>query len=239
MKLPFINIMHVDCMIHMSSLPDSYYDLAIIDPNYGIGASRPSKKGKRVKQKDGSYVNIKQSDYKHKCWDDNTVSNECLSEVIRVSKRQIIWGVNYFDFPLPGGRIIWNKLNGESDQSDCEIAYYSEGNRVDLFYYMWRGMMQGKKPSRIYAEANIQIGNKKNNEKRIHPTQKPVILYKYLLQNYANKGDKIFDSHLGSGSISIACHDLGFDLDACEIDSDYYEQAKKRYNLHRSQIIIY
>ncbi len=230
-----LNITNEDNMNLMSRYPDNYFDLAIVDPPYGIGASKPTKKPNFVKQKNGKKLNVKNNNYKHKEWDLKPCNGLYLRELQRVSKNQIIWGCNYYDFDLKGGRIVWDKLNGLSDQFDCEIAYNSLNNRTDLVYFMWSGMFQGLKPSRLIKEALKQQGNKKLNEKRIHPTQKPVKLYEWLLINYAKENDKILDTHLGSGSIAIACHNLGFYLTACELDKDYYNEAMKRIENHQSQ----
>lgn len=152
-------------------------------------------------------------------------------ELQRVSKNQIIWGCNYFCYPFGPGRIVWDKVNGKSSFLDCEIAYCSLIDTVRLFAFMWNGMCQGKSIS----EGRIQQGNKMLNERRIHPTQKPVALYKWLLSNYAEPGDKILDTHLGSGSICIACDDLGFEMTGIELDKDYYEGTKRRLQWHQAQ----
>jgi site-specific DNA-methyltransferase (adenine-specific) len=214
----------------MKRYPDNYFDLAIVDPEYGIGASKPSKKPNKAKQKNGNILNVKTLNYKHKDWDDKPAGSDYFNEVKRVSKNQIIWGVNYYDYNLTGGRIVWDKLNGESDQFDCEIAYNSLNKRTDIVRFMWSGMMQGSSISRLISKSNYQQGNKSLNEKRIHPTQKPVKLYEWLLMNYAKPNDKILDTHLGSGSIAIACHNLKFDLTACELDTEYYNASIKRIN---------
>lgn len=125
--------------------------------------------------------------------------------------------------------VVWDKVNGENDFADCELAYTSFRSAVRQVKFMRHGFMQGGD-----FNGGMQ-GNKKSNEKRIHPTQKPVALYKWLLDKYAKPGDKILDTHLGSGSIAIACHDYGFDLTACELDPDYYAAAMKRIEQHRSQ----
>jgi site-specific DNA-methyltransferase (adenine-specific) len=138
-----------------------------------------------------------------------------------------------------GGRIVWDKLNGESDQFGCEIAYCSLNNRTDVVYFMWAGMMQGVYCGKNVRKAIVQQGNKKLNEKRFHPTQKPVALSKYLLNTYAQDGWKILDTNFGYGGLGIACYDYGFDLTACELDKDYYEAAVKRLDNHRSQIKIF
>ena len=135
--------------------------------------------------------------------------------------------------------IVWDKLNGESDQMDCEIAFCSFNKRTDLVYYMWSGMFQGMYCGKEIRKALVQQGNKKLNEHRIHPTQKPVALYRWLLQNYAKKGDKILDTHLGSMSIAIACDMEGFDLTGCELDPEYYRDGIKRLETFRSQTTLF
>lgn len=223
-----INIYNMDCMDYMHVMNDNEFDWAIVDPNYGIGASKASKKKKRIKQANGKYLPVKQSSHKHKEWDNSVVKEEVIREIQRVSKNQIIFGVNYFPFILGPGRIVWDKLNEKSHQFDCEIAYCSLNNRTDIVYYKWAGMMQGKRASRNIHEAYRQEGNKKLNESTIHPTQKPVKLYQWILKNYCKQSDLILDTHLGSGSIAIACESLGYSLSATEIDKEYFEAAKKR-----------
>lgn len=227
-KLGNITLYNADCMDIMRDIPDKSFDLAIVDPPYGIGASRPSKKPKTVRQKNGSILRVESCDYGQKDWDDVTPCDSYFDELFRVSKNQIVWGVNYYQYPMPGGRIVWDKLNGESDQFDCEIAYNSFNRRTDIVYFMWCGVLQGVYCGKDIRKALVQQGNKALNEHRIHPTQKPVALYKWLLSHYAKPGDKILDTHLGSGSICIACHDLGFEMTGIELDKDYYEAAKKR-----------
>lgn len=221
-----------DCLEYMRSLPDNYFDLAIADPPYGIGASRPSKKAERARQADGSVLQVPVTDFGKKDWDDIIPSQEFFDELRRVSKNQIIWGANYFG--LQGGMIVWDKINGNSDQYDCEIAYQSFNKRTDLVHYMWNGMFQGKYCGRDIRQAAVQQGNKALNEKRIHPTQKPVILYEWLLNNYAKKGDRIFDPMMGSQSSRIAAHRLGFDYVGCELDKEYYEKGCARFDTIRS-----
>lgn len=234
-----ITITDEDNMLMMSRYPDKYFDLAIVDPEYGIGASKPSTKPGSIKQANGTRLPVKQANYTHKDWDNEPADESYFKELIRVSKNQIIWGVNYYSFPLNGGRIVWDKLNGTTDQMDCEIAYNSLNNRTDLFYYLWNGMMQGCVASRNPREALLQIGDKSKNEKRIHPTQKPVALYKWLLDKYAKQGDRILDTHFGSGSIAIACHDYGFELIACELDQEYYQSAIDRIRRHTNQLQLF
>jgi len=145
---------------------------------------------------------VKRPFYQAKHW--SVPGDDYFQELVRISCRQIIWGCNYFQYPFGSGRIVWDKVNGNSSFSDCEIAYCSSIDTVRMFRFMWNGMCQGKSINEGY----IQQGNKRLNEKRIHPTQKPVALYKWLLSNYANAGDTILDTHLGSGSICIACDEL-------------------------------
>ena len=231
-----INLNLGDCMDAMREMPDNAYDLAIVDPEYGRGEHGGVNRSGLVTQKNGSKKMVKGGgQYKKKGWDCKPAGSDYFNEVIRVSKNQIIWGCNYYGANFGSGRIIWDKCNEGSDQSDCEIAYNSLTNRVDLFRYMWRGMMQGKSVS----EGHVMQGNKQLNEKRIHPTQKPVKLYKWLLTNYAKPNDKILDTHAGSFSIGIACHDLGFDLDAWEIDAEYHAAATKRFEQHKAQLQLF
>ena len=230
-----ITLINADCMEVMRTIPDKAFDLAIVDPPYGIGADKPSAKPNTVRQKNGTILKVQSINYKHKDWDSNTPKKEYFDLLKRVSKEQIIWGVNYFHYNLQGGRIVWDKLNGMSDQFDCEIAYNSINNRTDIVYYMWAGMFQGIYCGKDVRKAIVQQGNKSLNEKRIHPTQKPVELYKWILSNYANPGDKILDTHLGSGSICIACDDLGFEMTGIELDQDYYRSARQRLINHQAQ----
>jgi len=239
MKTDLLDIQNCDCMDLMAEYEDGHFDLAIVDPPYGIWASRPSRKPNNVKQRSGKKLSVKTNYYQHKDWDDNPANSEYFYQLQRVSKNQIIWGVNYFSYNLIGGRIVWDKLNGESDQFDCEIAFNSLNNRTDIVRFMWSGMIQGINASRLVSKANTQQGNKKNNERRIHPTQKPVALYKWLLRNYAKEGDKILDTHMGSGSIAIACHYMGFNLTACELDPDYYKAACERIDRETRQISLF
>jgi site-specific DNA-methyltransferase (adenine-specific) len=218
----------------MRKLPDNYFDLAIADPPYGIGASRPSKKPSNILQKNGSIMSASVTDFGKKDWDNNIPTQEFFDELRRVSKNQIIWGANYFG--LQGGMIVWDKINGNSDQYDCEIAYQSFNKRTDLVHYMWNGMFQGKYCGRDIRQAAMQQGNKALNEKRIHPTQKPVILYEWLLNNYAKKGDRIFDPMMGSQSSRIVAHRLGFDYVGCELDKEYFEKGCARFDSEWTKI---
>mgnify|MGYP003628518043 FL=1 len=230
-----IELHNIDCMEYLATLDDNAFELAIVDPPYGIGASRPSKKNGYVVKKCG-IRKVPVSNYAHKKWDDKAVDNSVVTEIMRVSKNQIIWGANYFG--LVGGYIVWDKLNGESDQYGCELAFNSQNKRTDIVYYRWSGMIQGLQVGKDVKKCLLQITDKPKNEKRIHPTQKPVKLYEWLLMNYAKEGDRILDTHLGSGSIAIACHNLGFDLVGCELDTDYFNAATKRLKQHESQLRI-
>ena len=214
-----ITITNEDNMLMMARYPDKYFDLAIVDPPYGINESGQTNKTR-------SKI-AKSKDYGNKNWDITSPDFLYFKELIRVSKNQIIWGANHFISKIPYDSscwIVWDKDNGETDFADCELAFTSFKTSVRKFKFKWQGMLQG---------------NMKNKENRIHPTQKPVALYKWILDKYANQGDKILDTHLGSGSIAIACHDYGFDLTACELDTEYYNSALKRYNNHIQQIKLF
>lgn len=230
-----ITVTNEDNKILMSRHPDNYFDLAIVDLEYCIGASKPSIKPNIVTQNNGKKSKIKQPNYKQKDWDLKLSDNEYLLELFRVSKNQIIFGGNYYG--LKGGYIVWDKLNGESDQYGCELAWCSLNSRTDIIYYLWRGMFQGIYCGKDIKKALIQQGNKGLNEERIHQTQKPVILYEYLLRNYASEGFKIIDTHLGSGSIAIACNNLGFELVACELDTDHHEDFLQRWNKYYKEYL--
>ena len=186
-----------------------------------------------MKQKNGRLIFVEDGKYINREWDNKPAGKEYFDELMRVSKNQIIWGCNYFDYPLTGGRIIWDKCNDGNDQSDAEIAYNSLNNRIDVFRYMWRGMFQGKS---IY-EGTVQQGNKKLNEKRIHPTQKPVNLYRWLLQKYRIPSSwKLLDSHVGSASSLIAFHEAGLQFVGFEKDKYMYELSYERYAEEMAQI---
>lgn len=226
--------LNIDCMEGMKEIPDKYFDLAISDPEYGRKEHGGKNRSGFVKQKNGSKIFVPDGGYVKKNWDNKPAGEEYFQELFRVSKHQIIWGENYMPVKFGKGRIVWDKCNQGTDQSDCEIAYNSLTERVDLFRYMWRGMMQGKS----IAEGHIQQGNKKLNEKRIHPTQKPIALYLWQLQKYAQKGWKLLDTHVGSASSLIASDMLGFDIAGFEIDKEYYDLSNERREAHKKQIRI-
>lgn len=206
-----IDLRHLDCMDLMAGYPDKHVELAIVDPPYGIDINMNMglRKGKRL-------------NHEKKIWDKSTPEDEYFYELFRVSQNQVIWGGNYFPLPLTKSWIFWDKDVPEGvDFADGELAWTSFDKtlvKANIKYTGFQGM---------------DIGGK------IHPTQKPVKLYKWLLKNYAKEGDKILDTHLGSGSIAIACHEMGFDLTACEIDKDYYDASVKRFNEQTMQTKLF
>lgn len=203
-------------MALMSRYPDKYFDLAIVDPPYGGNDAIGLKNNKSCKKQAS-----KRTDYN--VFENVAPGLDYFNELKRVSKHQIIWGVNFYkNVNLTGGRICWDKKGTAFGRA--ELAYYSGSKSVNIVEIEWNGMIQH---------------DMKNKEVRIHPTQKPVKLYEWLLINYAKQGDKILDTHLGSGSIAIACHNLGFDLTACELDKDYYESAMKRLQQHKQQLTMF
>lgn len=235
---------NLDCLEAMRAMPNNAFDLAIVDPPYGIGedgrktASRALLSNGMVRPKvdprNGRVDYIQPKAYKLGNWDDSPPSQEYFSELLRVARVAIIWGENYMQFAdkhHSSGRIIWDKVNSGSDQSDCEIAWTNAHTSVRQIEFMWSGHMQGLS----LQSGRTQQGNKQLNEKRIHPTQKPVALYKWLLTNYAKQGDTILDTHLGSGSSRIAACDLGFDFTGYELDKDYFDAQEARFANHIAQ----
>lgn len=220
-----ITVINDDCMNVLRALPDNSFDLAIVDPPYYSGPERRSFYGSEV-----SAVGVARRSYpKSRKW--TVPVSEYFQELERVAKHYIVWGCNYFYYRFASGRIVWDKCNQSSSFSDCELAATDLFSSVRIFRYMWNGMMQGKSMS----EGWIMQGNKKLNEKRIHPTQKPVVLYAWLLNNYATPGFRILDTHLGSGSSMIAAWDLGFEFTGIEIDPVYYKAAVNRFRQHIAQ----
>lgn len=209
---------NVDCMDYMRMQGDGAFDLAICDPPYFSGPERRGFYGRK-----NSNIGVKRLYRKTPVW---TVPDATyFRELQRVARHYIIWGCNYYDFIFHPGRIIWDKCNGSSSFSDCEIAATDMISSIRLFRYMWNGMCQGKS----IAEGHVQQGNKQLNEVRIHPTQKPVALYAWILQTFAKQGWKILDTHLGSGSSRIAAYKLGFDFVGCEIDLGYCKAQEYRF----------
>jgi site-specific DNA-methyltransferase (adenine-specific) len=214
----------MNCMLGMKEFSDKHFKLAIVDPPYFSGPERREFYGRRI-----SPIGVKRFYRKSQHWDVPDASY--FDELIRISENQIIWGCNYYEYQFGPGRIVWDKCNGASSFSDCEIAYCSMHDSVRLYRYMWNGMMQGKSIN----EGWIQQGNKALNEVRISPTQKPVLLYKWLLREYAKEGWKILDTHAGSGSQEIACYDMGFEYMAFEKDPYMHALSTKRINAHKAQ----
>ena len=185
-----------DCMDLMKRYPDKHFDLAIVDPPYGIN----------INHNMGRRKGDKPSEYKKVSWDKEIPTEEYFAELERVSKNRVIWGANYYQMPPTKCFLVWRK------------PQISEGMSFSMLEYAWAS---------FNSTANEWIGIS-NEKDRIHPTQKPVALYKWLLTNYAKPGDKILDTHVGSASSLIACYDLGFDAVGCELDKDYYEKSKQR-----------
>jgi site-specific DNA-methyltransferase (adenine-specific) len=200
-------------MVLMARYPDNYFDLAIVDPPYGIGFGDYERGGQGVKTKERHTKNGK------KKWDDSIPTKEYFNELKRVSKNQIIWGGNYFPLEPTQCFIFWYKQNPVANFSDGELAWTSFKKPALCFDYRYYGNLSGKTSA----------------ETKMHPTQKPIELYNFCLDKLAKQDDKILDTHLGSGSIAIACHDYGFELTACELDKDYYDASIKRINNHISQ----
>jgi len=202
-----MKITNEDNMELMARYEDNHFDLAIVDPPYGLGD----------KTTKGGCDRNSQVKFKEHNWDNEIPTDEYFKELFRVSKKQIIWGGNYFPYIWKKGcrgLITWDKMVYIPTMSQIEYAWYSEDRLPKL----------------------VKINN--NDSNRLHPTQKPVKLYEWLLMNYSKKGDKILDTHLGSGSIAIACHNLGYDLTACELDKEYFEASMKRINQHKAQLRI-
>lgn len=227
---------NMDCLVAMREMPDKCFDLAVVDPPYGRGEDGGKKRSNYVRQKGGQLLYVCDGAYSKKTWDGAPPTNEYFDELFRVSKEQIIFGINYMNISLPGGgRIVWDKCNDGSDQSDAEIAFCSLDSRVLIVRYMWRGMLQGKSIS----EGTIQQGNKKLNEARIHPTQKPIALYAWIFNRYAKPGMKVLDTHLGSGSSRIAAYDAGLDFVGFEIDKEYFDKQEERFAAYAAQTSLF
>jgi len=204
-----ITLLNMDCMQFMADCKDKQFDLAIVDPPYGLGKRTTDGGSKRNTQT--KFM----EDIRRTNWDDNTPTKEYFDELSRVSKNQIVWGGNYFELHSYRTFIVWDKMTYVPTMSQVEMAITSFDS-----------------PARL-----IKINS--NQSDRIHPTQKPVALYKWLLQNYAKEGDTILDTHLGSGSIAIACYDMGFELTGMELDKEYYDAAVKRLENHKQQLTLF
>jgi len=202
-----LTITNEDNMLLMARYPDNYFDLAIVDPPYGIGMHKAQG---NTKEKQKKWIGGE--------WDNKTPDESYWYELKRVSKNQIVWGANYFIEHLSSGNkwIVWDKML-DQDQSHFEIAWTSFIG-AERIYRSSRSKLQGFM-----------------NPNRFHPTEKPINLYSFLLKEFGKQNDKILDTHLGSGSIAIACHDYGFDLTACELDKEYFEKAMERITNHTNQ----
>ena len=201
-----IDLKNMDCLEAMKQMDDNQFDLAIVDPPYGLGKSVVNSGGrfKRYENKNGN-------------WDLEIPSKEYFEELFRVSQNQIIWGGNYFPLPPHKCFIVWDKKQPQGVSfAMAELAWVSFDKVAKIFRHRTQGQ-----------------------EQRFHPTQKPVKLYEWILDNYANEGDKILDTHLGSGSIAIACHNRGFDLTGFEIDKEYFDNACERLRVHQSQLTMF
>ena len=216
---------HMDCMEYMRGLPDKAFDLCIADPPYFDGPNRRKFYGCEVNK-----LNIRRVDYpKTESWD--IPDADVIREIIRVSKHQIIWGCNYYDFIFGSGRIVWDKVNGDSSFSDCEIAYCSMHDSVRLFPFMWNGMLQGKSES----EGRIMQGDKSKNEVRIHQCQKPLALYRWLFQRYWKEGWSVLDPYLGSGSSRIVAHEFSAEFVGIEKERVHFDAQEERFAAHTAQ----
>jgi len=210
-----IDLKNMDCLEAMKQMDDNQFDLAIVDPPYGLGIDGQ----KKSVNKNPKY---NRKEHKRKNWDSSIPSKEYFNQLFRVSKNQIIWGANYFVEHLNNGTkgwVVWDKMQHGLTMSDCELAFSSFQKATRIFY------------------ANRVILQQEGGT--IHPTQKPVKLYEWLLDNYAKEGDKILDTHLGSGSIALACHNRGFDLTGFEIDKEYFDNAAERLRVHQSQLTMF
>jgi site-specific DNA-methyltransferase (adenine-specific) len=205
-----MTITNEDNMLLMARYPDKYFDLAIVDPPYGLG--------KRLSDGGGKLKNTPMANlYRDKDWD-VLPSAKYWKELFRVSKNQVVFGANYFLEYLPNTRgfVCWDKNQSMPTLSACELVWTSFD-----------------KPAKIMKKSTTDLD-------RFHPTQKPIYVYKFMLKYCKTQpGDKILDTHLGSGSIAIACHDYGFDLTACELDKEYFDKAMQRINNHTNQLNLF
>jgi site-specific DNA-methyltransferase (adenine-specific) len=216
-NLSNVQMFNQDCLLAMKEMPDKAFELAIVDPPYGIGKftceAHTDNNGRRIKNN-----KIYTDNYQ---WNQQIPENEYFEQLRRVSKERIIWGANYYNcFEGNKGALVWYKGNMTKTISHCEIASLSFQTKVSYVYIDWQSGFY-----RFVKEGT-----------QIHPCQKPVALYHWLLKNYAKPGDKILDTHGGSCSIAIACDIMGFDLDVCELDTDYYNAAVERFNRHKQQL---
>jgi len=221
----------------MAQFPDKYFDLAIVDPPYGINITKNGNIGfgNCYDHRNGKKINAQRREWTKKDWDNKSPNIEYFNQLLRISKEQIIWGINYYNGlvdKFSSGRIIWEK--NPSLKNRYELAGISLIKNIVLFQFFWDGILQGKSSNEGY----LRQGNIKLYEKRIHPTQKPIALYKWLLKNYAKPEFKIIDTHAGSCSSVIAFLEFGCQWIAFEIDKDYYEAASKRIDIYKRQLKI-
>lgn len=219
-------VFNCDCMDYMRTIPDKYFDLAIVDPPYGLNAPKMMmgsgysngaySSKKRLNGGSGKLKNriLNKSDC---TWDETPPDDEYFTELFRISKNQIIWGGNYFKLPPTRCVVVWDKVQPWENFSQVEIAWTSFD-----------------KPAKLYKQMNGGF----NSEKKIHPTQKPVELYSFLLNKFAIPGNKIFDSHIGSGSSRIAAYEQGFDFIGCEINETYFIEEEKRFKRYARQGLL-
>lgn len=219
---------NLDCMKGMAQFEDGYFDLAVVDPPYFSGPERRGYYGSKI-----SKIGVHRDYPVSPAW--KIPERAYFDELRRVAKHYIVWGCNYFDYEFASGRIVWDKCNKGSSFSDCELAATDLFSTVRLFRFMWNGMLQGKS----IAEGHIMQGNKRLNEQRIHPTQKPVALYDWILQNYAARGCRVLDTHLGSGSSRIAAYKAKIDFVGFEIEPYYFEAAEQRFQNFISQTSLF
>jgi len=214
-------VFNMDCIEGMKQYPDKYFELAIVDPPYGIGED--GRKGVRTSPSRPNSYNRKPK-YESKNWDSKAPDKIYFIELLRVSKNVIIWGANHFIENIPNSNsscwIVWDKKNEGTDFADCELA--------------WTNMKTAVRKYTIH-----KFDATRGGKDCIHPTQKPVKLYKWLLNKYANKNDKILDTHLGSGSSRIAAYDLGFEFIGFELDEDYFKASEKRFKQHTDQLTLF
>lgn len=230
-----IRFLNMDCNEFMAGCKDKEFDLNLSDPPYGIGVAKMAytqEDNRACKQKNGKYLSVKKEKYKYGDWDVKVPEKYVFDNIFITSKNQIIWGVNYLPYIFGNGRIVWYKLNGDNSFSDAEIAYCSYHDRVRVFEFIWSGMIQGKS----YENGRTQQGNKKLNQKRIHPTEKPIELYKWIIDNYTKPTDTILDCFGGSMSNAIACHMKRRKLTIIELDVDYFKSALNRFEIYERQV---
>ena len=217
-------VYNMDCMDGMKEYQDGYFDLAVVDPPYFSGPERRGYYGSNNSVVKRVYYPVTKS------WE--VPGPKYFEELFRVSKRWIVWGCNYYDIVFPShGRIIWDKCNGANSFSDCEIAATNCHESVRLFRYMWNGMFQGKS----IEEGNIAQGDRKKKEIRIHPTQKPTNLYRWIYQKYAKPGYKILDTHVGSGTSRRAAYEAGLDFVGFEIEPEYFRRQEEAFQEFAAQ----